>query len=183
MAFSSCNFRCENPECMKEYSSYSNLFRNYREYKQHKPENLESKKKPNAKEIVKDVLLLENLSQYTRSARANAFVSCLSDDEVKECFLKRAVNIVSPWEFLLARNALKQSVNETKLFHDFIALRKSLFSTFPDMKLLAAESVIVNSPEISNVEDMVKFVLKNEKLLCKALLEAENGNPDQKIQR
>ena len=117
MASSSFNFRCENPECMKEYSSYNNLLRHDREYKQHKPENLESKKKPNAKELVKDVLLLENLSQYTRSARVNAFVSCLSDDEVKECFLKHAVNVVSPWEFLLA-----------KLFHDFIALLKSLFN-------------------------------------------------------
>ena len=42
------------------------------------------------------------------------------------------------------------------------------------MKLLAAKSVIVNSPEISNAEDMVKFVLNNEKLSCKALLETKN---------
>ena len=75
----------------------------------------------------------------------------------------------------MAGNASKQSVNETKLFHDFVALRKSLFSTYPEMKLLAAKSVIVNSPEISNVEVMVKFVLNNEKLIRKAPLEAENG--------
>ena len=44
------------------------------------------------------------------------------------------------------------------------------------MKLLAADSVVINSShDISNVSDMVKFVLSNEKLLCKALLEAENG--------
>ena len=88
------NFRCENPECMKEYSSYNNLLRHLREYKQHKPENLESKKKANAKEPMKDVLLLDNISQYTRSARVNAFVCCLSYDEVKECFLKRTLNVV-----------------------------------------------------------------------------------------
>lgn len=160
---------------MKEYNSYNNLLRHYREYKQHRPENLENKKKPNAKELVSDVLLLDNLSQHSRSARVNAFVSSLSDAEVKECFLQRAVNVVSPWEFLLAKNTSKQSVNTTKLFHDYVALRKSLFNTYPEMKLLAAESVTVNSPDISNVNDMVKFVLDNDKLLCKALLEAENG--------
>ncbi len=43
------------------------------------------------------------------------------------------------------------------------------------MKLLAVDSVVINSPDISNVSNMSKFVLSNEKLLCKALLEAENG--------
>ena len=51
----------------------------------------------------------------------------------------------------------------------------SLFNTYSDLKLLAAESFIVSSPEINNVEDMVKCALNNEKLSCKALLEAENG--------
>ena len=54
---SSCNFRCEYPECMKEYGSYNNLLRHYREYKRHRPDNLETKRTPNAKEIVSDVLL------------------------------------------------------------------------------------------------------------------------------
>ena len=42
------------------------------------------------------------------------------------------------------------------------------------MKLLVADSVI-NSPHINNVNDMVKFVLSNQNLLCKALPDAENG--------
>ena len=41
------------------------------------------------------------------------------------------------------------------------------------MKLLVADSVI-NSPDINNVSDMVRFVFTNQNLLCKALLEAEN---------
>jgi hypothetical protein len=161
---------------MKEYGSYNNLLRHYREYKQHRPDNFENKRKPNAKEIVSDVLLSDNISQTSRSARVSAFVSCLSDSEIKEYFLQRAVNVVSPWEFLLAKNTSKlQSVNTTKLYHDYVALRESLFENYPEMKLLATDNVIINSPDISNVGDMVKFVLSNEKLLCKALLEAENG--------
>ena len=172
---SSCNFRCEYPECMKEYGSYNNLLRHYREYKQHRPVNLENKRKPNSKEIVNDVLLSDNISQTSRSARVNAFVSCLSDNEIKEYFLQRAVNVVSPLEFLLAKNTSKmQSVNTTKLYHDFVALRESILRSYPEMKLLVADSVI-NSPDINNVSDMVKFVLSNQNLLCKALLEAENG--------
>lgn len=178
MASSSSNFRCENSECMKDYGSYNNLLRHYREYKQHKPGNLENKRKPNAKELVNNVLLPDNISQTTRSARINAFVSCLSETEVSEYFLQRAVNVVSPWEFMLqvAKATSKQSVlNTTKLFHHYVALRQSLFETYPEMKLLAAESVEENSSEINNVNDMVKFVLSNQKLLCKGLLEAENG--------
>ena len=85
---SSCNFRCEYPECMKEYSSYNNLLRHYQEYKQHRPVNLEYKRKPNAHEIVNEVLLSDNISQTSRSARVHAFVSCLSDNEIKEHFLQ-----------------------------------------------------------------------------------------------
>ena len=67
-------------------------------------------------------------------------------------------------------------MNTTKLYHDYVALRESLFESYPEMKLLVADSVVINSShDISNVSDMVKFVLSNEKLLCKALLEAENG--------
>jgi hypothetical protein len=148
---------------MKEYGSYNNLLRHYREYKQHRPDNFENKRKPNAKEIVSDVLLSDNISQTSRSARVSAFVSCLSDSEIKEYFLQRAVNVVSPWEFLLAKNTSKlQSVNTTKLYHDYVALRESLFENYPEMKLLATDNVIINSPDISNVGDMVKFVLSNE---------------------
>ena len=43
----------------------------------------------NAKEIVSDVLLSDNISQTSRSARVSAFVSCLSDSEIKEYFLQR----------------------------------------------------------------------------------------------
>ena len=122
-------------------------------------------------------MLSDNISQISRSARVNAFVSCLSDDEIKKYFLQRAVNVVSPWEFLLAKNTSKrQFVNTTKLYHDYVALRESLFESYPEMKLLAADGVVINSShDISNVSEMVKFVLSNEKLLCKALLEAENG--------
>ena len=88
---------------MKEYGSYNNLLRHYRGYKRHRPDNLETKRTPNAKEIVSDVLLSHNISQISRSAKINAFVSCLSDDEIKKYFLQRAVNVVSPWEFLLAK--------------------------------------------------------------------------------
>ena len=172
---SSCNFRCEYPECMKEYGSYNNLLRHYREYKEHRPVNLENKRKPNAQEIVNDVLLSDNISQTSRSARVHAFVSCLSDNEIKEHFLQRAVSVVSPLEFLLAKNTSKmQSVNTTKLYRDFVALRESIFKLYPEMKQLVADSFI-NSPHINNVNDMVKFVLSNQNLLCKALLEAENG--------
>ena len=162
---------------MKEYGSYNNLLRHYREYKRHRPDNLETKRTPNAMEIVSDVLLSDNISQISRSARVNAFVSCLSDDEIKKYFLQRAVNVVSPWEFLLAKNTSKrQFVNTTKLYHDYVALQESLFESYPEMKLLAADSVVINSShDISNVSDMVKFALSNEKLLCKALVEAENG--------
>ena len=67
-----------------------------------------------------------------------------------------------------------QSVSTTKLYHDFVALRESILRSYPEMKLLVADSVI-NSPDINNVSDMVKFVFSNQNLLCKALLEAENG--------
>ena len=67
-----------------------------------------------------------------------------------------------------------QSVNTTKLYHDFVALRESILKSYPEMKLLVAYSVI-NSPDIKNVSDMVKFVLSNQNLLCKALFEGENG--------
>ena len=66
-----------------------------------------------------------------------------------------------------------QSINTTKLYHDFVALRESTFKSYPEMKPLVADSG--NSPHINNVNDMVKFVLSNQNLLCKALLEAENG--------
>ena len=139
---SSCNFCCEYSECMKEYGSYNYLLRHYREYKQHRPDNLKTKRKPNATEIVSDVLLSDNLSQTSRSARVNAFVSCLSDDEIKKYFLQWAVNVVSPWEFLLAKNTSKrQSVNTTKLYHDYVAL---LFQSYPEMKLLTADNVVIN---------------------------------------
>ncbi len=109
---------------MKEYGSYNNLLRHYREYYQHRLDNLENKRKPNAKEIVSDVLLSENISQTSRSARVNAFVSCLRNNEINEYFLQRAVNVVSSWKFLLAKNTSKlQSVNTTKLYHDYVALR------------------------------------------------------------
>ena len=120
-------------------------------------------------------MLSDNISQTSRSARVHAFVSCLSDNEIKEYFRQRAVNVVSPLEFLLAKNTSKmQSVNRTKLYHDFVALRESIVRSYPEMKLLVADSVI-NSPDVNNVSDMVKFVLSNQNLLCKALLEAENG--------
>ena len=98
-------------------------------------------------------------------------------NEIKKYFLQRAVNVVSPWEFLLANNTSKrQFVNTAKLYHDYVALRESLFESYSKMKLLAADSVVINSShDISNVSEMVKFVLSNEKLVCKALLEAENG--------
>ena len=76
----------------------------------------------------------------------------------------------------LANNTSKrQFVNITKLYHDYVALRESLFESYSKMKLLAADSVVINSShDISNVSEVVKFVLSNEKLVCKALLEAEN---------
>ena len=98
---SQSNFRCENDECNKEYGSYNNLLRHYRVNSQHKPENLETKKKPSAMELVCDVLP-NHRSEGTRSARTKAFLSCLSVREVKEHFLQLAIDHSSHWELLLS---------------------------------------------------------------------------------
>ena len=71
---------------MKEYGSYNNSFRHYREYKQHQHESLENKKKPNAKVLVSEILLSNDISKTTRSARVNAFVSCLGENELRGAF-------------------------------------------------------------------------------------------------
>jgi hypothetical protein len=77
MKSSSSSFRCENSECNREYNSYNNLLRHYRVNKDLcKPENIENKKKLSAKELVGDVLLQENISEVTRSARVKAFIGC-----------------------------------------------------------------------------------------------------------
>jgi hypothetical protein len=176
MASSSTSFCCEYPECNKDYGSYNNLLRHYRANRQHKPENLENKRKPSAKELIGDVLFPKNISEVTRSARVKAFISYLRKEEVKEHFLQPVVEHTSPWEFLLAKATnTSQSVNTTKLLRDFVSLRESLYNTYPEMKLTAAESVTLNSSEIPNPKNMVNFVLDNKNLLCNTLLEVENG--------
>ena len=175
MASSSPSFCCEYPECNRNYASYNNLLRHYRENKQHKPESLESKRKPSAKELV-DSLLPKNISEVTRSARVKAFVSHLRKEEVKEYFLQSVVEQTSPWELLLAKAInTSQSVNTAKLLQDFVSLRESLYDTYPEMKLMAAESVTLNISETPTPKSMVNFVLGNKNLLCKTLLEVENG--------
>lgn len=179
MKSSSSSFRCENSECDREYNSYNNLLRHYRVNKQCKPENIENKKKLSAKEIVCDVLLPENISEGTRSARIKAFVGCLSKKEVKEHFLQPVVEQTSPWEFVLAKASSSVSgsltVDKMRLAQDFVALRESLNSTYPEVKLLVAESSVNNTSEIPTPRSMLNFVVDNKNLLCKALLEAENG--------
>ena len=177
MNSSSSSFRCENSECNREYNSYNNLLRHYRVNKECKPENIENKKKLSAKELVGDVLPQENISEVTRSARVKAFIGCLSKKEIKEHFLQPVVEQTSPWEFMLAKasSSSSGSVDTTRLVRDFVALRESLNNTYPEMKLLVAESVTLNTSEIPTPRNMLNFVVDNKNLLCKALLEAENG--------
>ena len=177
MNSSSSSFRCENSECNREYNTYNNLLRHYRVNKECKPENIENKKKLSAKELVGDVLPQENISEVTRSARVKAFIGCLSKREIKEHFLQPVVEQTSPWEFMLAKasSSSSGSVDTTRLVRDFVALRESLNNTYPEMKLLVAECVTLNTSEIPTPRNMLNFVVDNKNLLCKALLEAENG--------
>ena len=86
--------------------------------------------------------------EVTRSARVKAFVSHLRKEEVKEYFLQSVVEQTSPWELLLAKAInTSQSVNTAKLLRDFVSLRESLYDTYPEMKLMAAESVTLNISE------------------------------------
>ncbi len=173
---SQSNFRCENLECDKEYGSYNNLLRHYRVNREHKPDNLETKKKPNAMELVSDVLLPNNICEGTRSARIKAFLSCLSVEEVKEHFLPLATDHSSPWELLLSNATTSNgSVNTVKLLREFNTLRQLLLKTYPEMKPLCEENVSVGTFGITTLNDMVNFVLDNKKLVCEAILEAENG--------
>ena len=173
---SQSNFRCENLECDKEYGSYNNLLRHYRVNREHKPDNLETKKKPNAMELVSDVLLPNNICEGTRSARIKAFLSCLSVEEVKEHFLPLATDHSSPWELLLSNATTSNgSVNTAKLLREFNTLRQLLLKTYPEMKPLCEENVGVGTFGITTLNDMVNFVLDNKKLVCEAILEAENG--------
>ncbi len=115
---SQSNFRCD-----KEYSSYNNLLRHYRVNREHKPDNLETKKKPSDMELVSDVLLPNNISEGTCSARIKAFLSCLSVEEVKEHFLPLATDHSSPWELLLSNATMSNgSVNTAKLLREFNTL-------------------------------------------------------------
>lgn len=43
------------------------------------------------------------------------------------------------------------------------------------MKVLVAESITLHTSEIPTPSNMLNFVVNNKNLLCKALLEAENG--------
>ena len=176
---SQSNFRCENLECDKEYGSYNNLLRHYRANRQHKPDNLQNKKKSSAKELVCDELLPSNISEGTRSARIKAFLSCLSAEELKEHFLPLVADHFSPWELLLFNaTASNGCVNTAKLSRDFDTLRRLLLNTYPEMKTLYGENVGVDTFGcfgITTLNDMVKFILNNKKLLCEAVLEAENG--------
>ena len=162
------NFRCENDECNKEYGSYNNLLRHYRVNSQHKPENLETKKKTNAINLVCDVLP-NHISQGTRSARIKAFLSCLSVEEVKEHFLPLATDHSGPWELLLSNATTSNgSVNTAKLSREFNSLRQLLLKTYPEMKPLCEENVGVGTFGITTLNDMVNFVLNNKKLVCEA---------------
>ena len=121
-------------------------------------------------------MLPKNISEVTRSARVKAFVSHLRKEEVKEYFLQSVVEQTSPGELLLAKAInTSQSVNTAKLLRDFVSLRESLYDTYPEMKLMAAESVTLNISETPTPKSMVNFVLDNKNLLCKTLLEVENG--------
>ena len=173
---SQSNFCCENLECDKEYGSYNNLLRHYRANRQHKPDNLENKKKPSAKELVCDTLLPSNIGEVTRSARIKAFLSSLSVEEIKEHILPLAAENFSPWELLLfSATTSNGCVNTAKLSRDFDTLRQLLFNTYPEMKPFFGENIRVDTFGIATLHDMVKFILDNKKLLCQAVLEAENG--------
>jgi hypothetical protein len=173
---SQSNFRCQNDECDKEYTSYNNLLRHYQVNSQHKPENLETKKKPNAMELVCDVLLPKHVSEGSRSARIKAFLSCLSVEEVKEHFILLATDHLSPWELLLSKATMSNgSVNTAKLSRKFNTLHQLLLKTYPEMKPLCKENAGVSAFGITTLNDMVKFVVDNKKLACEAIVEAENG--------
>ena len=68
-----------------------------------------------------------------------------------------------------------RTVNIAKLLRDFVSLRESLYDIYPGMKLIDAESVTLNISEKPTLKNMVNFVLDNKNLLCKTLLEVENG--------
>ena len=90
-----------------------------------------------------------------RSARVKAFISHLRKEEVKENFFESVVEQTSPWEFLLAKSTnTSQSVNTAKLSRDFVCLRESLYDNNPEMKLMAAESVL-----LQNINRAVGFKL------------------------
>ena len=118
----------------------------------------------------------KNISEVTHSARVKAFTSHLRKEEVKKYFLQSVVEQTSPWELLLAKAInTSQYVNTAKLLQDFVSLRESIYNTYPEMRLTAAESVTLNISETPTPKSMVNFVLDNKNLLCKTLLEVENG--------
>ena len=137
---------------------------------------MQTKKKSSAKELVYDELLPSNISTGTRSARVKAFLSCLSAKEVKEHFLPLVDDHFSPWQSLLFNATTSNGCIKTaKLSRDFDTLRQLFLNIYPEMKPLYGENVGVDTFGIATLNDMVVFILNNKKLVCEAVLEAENG--------
>lgn len=176
---SSCqHFTCDSSTCSHSSSRYNNLLRHYRQNPSHKPENNnlrpQGRPRENADDVISSVFD-DNLAPGTRSARAKAFVSKLSDEEVKKHCLPRLVQLSKPLEFLLESAKTWNGLSVSNVASRFKELRDGLVHKYPELvtSVFAANTTHTQSPTQSDNE-VLEFMEKNKNLTCKLILDGKN---------